>query len=182
MQQMGGRVIGPDRRAARVIDRELERDPGADFAFLDDAFMHEEVAELLLRIGDAKAHAGGAHDAGVADLTAGLAIKRRLIENDRSRSRRAEPIGRASVPDDRRDDAFRPLRLIAEKIGRPGLFPDREPDVFGRRLAGSGPGPARIGALALHGGVEPRDIDAERTQRAARPASDREESHKCHRA
>ena len=54
--------------------------PERDFALLDHAFMHDDVAEFLLRGLDAKTRALRAQLADVADLSAGLAVKRRLIE------------------------------------------------------------------------------------------------------
>ena len=44
--------------------------------------MDEKVAELFLRVVDAEADALARMSAGVADLAAGFAIKRRLIEDD----------------------------------------------------------------------------------------------------
>ncbi len=163
MQKMRRRMIGPDRRPACVIDCEFEREAGSDLAYLQGPLMHENIAELFLRIGDAEAHAIGAHDAGIADLSARFAIEGRLIEDDGAGLAGAKTIGLPAVLDDRGDDAFGALRLIAEEIGRAGLLPDRKPDVFGRRFARSRPRPARVCALARHGGLEPFDIDAERT-------------------
>ncbi len=50
-------MIAPNVAAARVIDFERERLPRFQRAFLELAEMHDEVARLLLRVGDAKARA-----------------------------------------------------------------------------------------------------------------------------
>ena len=70
------------RGAARVVDGKFERLADLEGALLDDDVVHEEVAELLLRVGDAHAHAARRHGAGVADLAAGFAVERRLVEDD----------------------------------------------------------------------------------------------------
>ena len=88
MQQMRRGVMGADRGAPGVIDFERQRRAGLQRALLHRAEMHEEIAGLLLRVGDAEAHALAGHHAGVADLAAGLRVKRRLVQHDRRRSRR----------------------------------------------------------------------------------------------
>ena len=82
VQNMGGGVIGARRAPARMINVELQRLARDDGALFDNAFMDDEIAELLQRIGDAKARIFAAHDADVADLAARFAVKGRLIEND----------------------------------------------------------------------------------------------------
>ncbi len=84
VQQMRRRVIGADRCAPCVIDLERQRHARLQRALLDRAEMHEEIAGLLLRIGDAERDALAGHHAGVADLAAGLRIKRRLVQHDRA--------------------------------------------------------------------------------------------------
>ena len=54
VQQMRRRVIGADRAAPPVIDLELQRRAELQRALLDRAEMHEEIAGLLLGIGDAE--------------------------------------------------------------------------------------------------------------------------------
>jgi hypothetical protein len=46
VQQMGGRVVGADRRAARVIDHQVDDVADLQRALLDLPEMHEQVAEL----------------------------------------------------------------------------------------------------------------------------------------
>ena len=88
VQQMRRGMIGADRRAPGMIDLERQRRAGLQRALLDGAEMHKEIAGLLLGVGDAKPHALAGHHAGVADLAAGLRIKRRLVQHDGAGSRR----------------------------------------------------------------------------------------------
>src|SRR6202012_4939358 len=81
-QQMGTGMIGADGGAARMIDIELQRHAELERALLHGAEMHEEIAGLLLRLGDAEADALAGQDSDVADLTAGLAVERRLVQDD----------------------------------------------------------------------------------------------------
>ena len=83
VQKMRRRMIGAHLPAPLVIDVELEREAGRELAFLDDALMNDEIAELLACVLDAEAHAAGAHHADVADLSAQFAIEGRLIEDQR---------------------------------------------------------------------------------------------------
>ena len=57
VQQVGRRMMLADGAAARMIDLERERRADLERALLDRAGMHEQVARLLLGVGDAKAHA-----------------------------------------------------------------------------------------------------------------------------
>ena len=77
-------MVAADRAAAGVIDIERERGAGFQRALLDGAGMHEQIAGLFLRIGDAEAQAVGRHGSGIADLSAGLAVERGLVEDDRA--------------------------------------------------------------------------------------------------
>src|SRR6516165_6411994 len=83
MQEMRRRVIGADRASAPMIDLELQRRAELERALLHRALVHEEIAGLLLRVGDAEFHAALAREhACVADLAAGFRIERRLVEDD----------------------------------------------------------------------------------------------------
>ena len=89
VQQMRRRVMGADRGPSGMIDFELQRRcPSFSVPCSTVAEMHEEIAGLLLRIGDAELDALADQHAGVADLAAGLRIERRLVQNDRAGSRR----------------------------------------------------------------------------------------------
>ena len=100
VQQMRRRVIGADRRAPRVIDLQQQRGAGLQGALLDGAEMHKEIAGLLLGIGDAEPHALAGHHAGVADLAAGLRIKRRLVQHDGAGLAGLEAVDFLAVLDD----------------------------------------------------------------------------------
>src|SRR6185437_11944419 len=82
VQEMRRRMVLPYGAAADVVHFERQRRARLQRALLDGAAMDEHVAGVLLRIGDAKARAVAAHHPGIADLSAGLAVKRRLIEDD----------------------------------------------------------------------------------------------------
>jgi hypothetical protein len=70
VEEMGGRMIGTNGAAPRVVDRKRQRGADLQRAFLDDAGMHEQVARPLLRVGDLEAHAVAEHEPLVADLAA----------------------------------------------------------------------------------------------------------------
>ncbi len=73
-------MVGARRRAARMIDLELDGVAGLEAALLDVAEVDEQIAELLLRVGDAEQRALGALDqALVADLAA--ATRRRTASD-----------------------------------------------------------------------------------------------------
>ncbi len=82
VQQMRRRVIGADRRTPDMIDFEQQCRTRLQRALFHRADMHEEIAGLLLGVGDTKPHAFAGHHAGIADLAAGLRIERRLVQND----------------------------------------------------------------------------------------------------
>src|SRR5579864_4989313 len=123
--------------------------------------MDDELAELLARVGDFGPKARGRDFADVADLAAGLAVERRLVEDQRSALARFQRLDLDAVLDDRANDALRPLGLVAQELGRADALAQGIPDRLGRRLARARPGAAGLGALAVHGGVEPLDVDGE---------------------
>ena len=98
-------------RAARMVD--VERDGAARLqrALFHRAEMDEKVAGILLRIGDAEAHAVGNHHAGIAHLSAGFAIERRLVEHDRTGFAGLERIDFLAVAHQRGDHAFRAISV-----------------------------------------------------------------------
>ena len=85
MQKMRRRMVGANGATARVIDLEFERLVERDLAFFDGSGMNENLAELFLCVGHAEAYAWSRKYPGVAYLTAGFAVKRRLIEDDAAR-------------------------------------------------------------------------------------------------
>src|SRR6202046_368753 len=121
--------------------------------------MHDEVAEFLARVGHFGAKAGRGDFPDVADLAAGLAVERRLVEDQRPALARIERLDFNAILDDRAYDALGGLRFVAKKLGRADPLAQAIPDRFGRSLAGTRPGPARLGALALHCGVEAFRVD-----------------------
>src|SRR5262249_50375867 len=136
---------------------------GADLerALLDRAGMDEHVARLLLSVGDGKAHALAAHDAGVADLTARLRVERRLVEDDGAALAGTQRVDFVPVLHQRGADALGVSGLVAENPPRAGLSAQGKPPRLGGGVARAGPGGARLLALALHRGVEAFGIDAD---------------------
>ena len=123
--------------------------------------MHEEIAGLLLGVGDAKPHALAGHHAGVADLAAGLGIKRRLVQHDRAALAGLEAVDFLAVLHQRRHHALGGLGLVAQKFGGAELLAQRKPDVLGRGIAGARPCRARLFALPVHRIGEGGDVDAD---------------------
>ena len=103
--------------ARGVIDCKLDRHAGARRPLDDRDLVDEEVAELLARVDDGGAEAGRGDFADVADLAAGLAVERRLVEDQRALLARLEPLDLDAVLDDRAIDALGGLGFVAEKIG-----------------------------------------------------------------
>ncbi len=150
VQQMGGGMVGADGAAPAAVDFERKREPGFERAFLDHAGVDEQVARLLLGVGDAEAHPVGRHEAGVADLTAGFSVERRLVEHDGAGLALGQSGDLLAVTHQRGDDALRALGLVAQELGGADLLAQREPHGFGRGLAGARPRRPRHFALALH--------------------------------
>jgi len=72
-------MVLPDGGATRVVNLEQQRITDLDRALFDLDGMHEQVAGFLLRVDDGCVHSVAPHLASVADLTARLAIERRLV-------------------------------------------------------------------------------------------------------
>src|SRR6516165_5287474 len=139
VQQMRGGMIAADVAAPRVVDFERKRHVRLERARLDRAGMHEHVAGILLRVGDAETHALAGHDPDVADLPAGLAVERRLVEHDGAALAFIQLGDFRAVLDQRLDHAFRALGLVAEELGRADLLAQRKPHHLGRRVARARP-------------------------------------------
>ena len=159
VQEVRRGVMGADRRAPGMIDFERQRDAGLQRALLDGAEMHEQVAGLLLGIGDAKPHALAQHHAGIADLAAGLRIKRRLVQNNGAALAGLQAFDLLAVLHQRRHHAFGGLGLVAEELGGAEFLAQRKPHGLARGIAATRPGGARFVALPLHRVGEGRDID-----------------------
>ena len=96
VQQVGRAVMGADRRAAGVVHLRLHGLADTRLARLHGAEMHEDVAELPLRVGHSDAQpAGAGQHAGIADLAARFAVERRLVQHHRDGRARAGPIAPA---------------------------------------------------------------------------------------
>ena len=154
-----------------MIDLELHGIVEAELAFLDDAVMDEEIAQLLLRIGNPEQSAlRPADDTSVTDLAARFAIERRLVQHQRRLVARLEALDETTIRNDTAHDAFRRLGLVAEELGGADLLAQFEPDSLRRRLARPLPGFPRLGFLMLHRLVEGVGVDghAARFQRVLR--------------
>ena len=114
-----------------MIDVERERSSNLERAVLERAQMHQEVAGPLLRVSHLKAHAVGRQHAGVADLAAGLAVERRLVDDHRAAFAGLQLGDLLAVGNERRDDALDALGLVAEEFGGAEPLADRKP--CGRR-------------------------------------------------
>ena len=133
---MRGGVVRADGAAAGRVDREPHGLPRHEAADLDLAEMHEEAVRLPLHVGDAEARAILRLDrAEITDLPAGLAVERRLVDDDRAVLAFAERFDFLAVLDQRLDHRLGAVAVVAEKLRRAVPVAEREPDAFGRRLA-----------------------------------------------
>ena len=124
--------------------------------------MHEEVTEFLLRLRHPEQGTlGAADDALIADLSARLAIERRLVEHDFGLIALGQRSDFFAGLEDAADFAFRRFRLVAEELRRADTVLDLEPMRFGGGIARTLPGPSRLFLLTLHRGVEASEIDAD---------------------
>jgi hypothetical protein len=83
VQQMRRRMVRADRRAARVIDLQLQRRAEPSACLPSTFTLWPKDAVVLLRIGDAELRRfSPLSSAGIADLPAALAVERRLVEDD----------------------------------------------------------------------------------------------------
>src|SRR5580704_1956385 len=106
VEQVRGRVVRADPLAARVVDVELDLVADAQRPGLDLADQHVHVAGRLLGLVDADFRTGAEHDAGVADLAAGLAVERRLVERECDGRARGGFVDALAVDNDRLQRAF----------------------------------------------------------------------------
>src|SRR5688572_29050071 len=159
VQQMRRGVVGAQAGAALAIDLHLDRVADLHLALGHLAEMHEQVADLALRIADRDSRAARrGQRAGVAHLAARLAIERRLVGDQRDLLTLLGGLHFGAVLEQRDDLAFRLLGRVAEELGGAEALAQVEPHRFGRRLAGAGPGRARALALLLQLDVEAVDI------------------------
>ena len=152
-----------------MIDFEFDGVTGLEASGFDLADMDEQIAEFLLRIGDAKERAfRPLDDAGVADLPAAFAIERRLVEDKRAVLAGLQLRHLLAARYERRDDAFRGFGIVAEELRGAGLVLDLEPQPFRRRFAGALPGGLRGFLLLFHRGLERCRVDRDAARFQAR--------------
>ena len=83
VQQMGGRVVGARRGAARMIDLEVDRLADLQRAASTAPTWRNRPCSFFCVSSTAKRAPDGARDQpAVADLAAGLAVERRLVDDD----------------------------------------------------------------------------------------------------
>src|SRR5262249_60647926 len=102
-----------ERAATTMIHFERKRGADRERALLDRAGMRKQIA-LLGRIGDAEAHAVRGHHAGVANLAAGFAIERALVEDNDATLALAERLDLLAVLHQRRHDTFGRFGLVTQ--------------------------------------------------------------------
>src|SRR5512143_4006301 len=159
---MGRRMMRPRRRAPGVIDLKLDGIADMQLPLLHHALMQEEAVQLLLRVLDGEDGVPALSEpTAVADLAAGFAVERGLVDEDGTALAVFQILHARAVLDESDDLTGRGLRLVAEELGCAELLLQLEPELVGYRLAGARPGFARLGALPLHGGGEAACIDAD---------------------
>ena len=82
VKEVGRRVVGPDRGAANRVDGEFDRLADGEPALIHGDVVDEEGAEHLLRGGDAGLETRRGYEPGIADLTAGFGVERRLVDEN----------------------------------------------------------------------------------------------------
>jgi hypothetical protein len=159
VNEMRGGVVRAQARAPRMVDLELDRRADLHRTRGNHALVHEEAVGLLQRIGDIDREPLARNRARVAHLAAGLAVKRSLVDDQRNRLAGFGCVGFAAIAHDRLDHALGLLSVVAEEFRRAQPLTQRKPDRLRSCLARACPALARLGALALHGVVEPVKID-----------------------
>src|SRR5690348_4111628 len=112
---MGRRVVAADLLPALSVDLRLRRLAGADEPLGDRALVDEEVRRRLARVVDPDYAGVGANPAGIADLAARLAVKRRAVEDDLDILSGLRLLDRAIRAEQGDDRPFGPLLLVAEE-------------------------------------------------------------------
>src|ERR1700679_2084654 len=137
MKKMRRRMVFTNGAAARMIDLERQRGAWLQRALFHRAGMRQQVAGMFLRSGDAEAHTVAGHHTSTADLPAGFAVKRRLVENERARLAFSERRDLLAVAHQRCDNAFCGFSLVTEKFRGAELFTQAEPHRLVRGVAGA---------------------------------------------
>ena len=157
VQQMRGGMVAADAPSgARDRPRAAARSPTLSVPCSTLTMMREQVAGLLLRVGDARrARRRAVIVAGVADLAAGLAVERRLVEHHRAALAGFQLGDLLAVAAPARRRRLRRSRSRSRGTrSAPSFSRSANQTVSVRGLARARPGGARLGALALHRVVE----------------------------
>src|SRR5581483_1760296 len=111
-------VMRAGRRAARVIDLELDRIADMERPLLDHALVQEETVQLFLRVADKEDGAlAFGEPAAVADLAAGFGVERSLIDDDGAALAFLQRLDPRAVLDQGDDLAGGRFRLITQELG-----------------------------------------------------------------
>src|SRR6202012_4157119 len=145
-------MIERDGFAARFIDLRVDRIAGTQLAAFEHADVGERSADFL-GITYREARISGKQHAAIADLTAALRVKRRVVENDLTLLTRPERIDERTVKYQRGDVGCVRQPIIARKVRLSREF-DGIPQIYAEfacRL--------RAAALPLHCDIEARLVD-----------------------
>ena len=158
VQKVGRRVVGADLATAAMRHLQLGRLTLGDGTFGDLGDMNEHPRRFL-DIGDLCRAGLGADKACIPNLPAAFGIKGRLVDDDLHGCPGFGRPDRHPVADQRQQLTFGGFGVIAQKLGRAIGLGQFEPDSGILGLAGADPGRARLLALLVHRGLEPRHID-----------------------
>src|ERR1700756_5127930 len=137
-------MVGAQLPPAAAVYPELDRVTLLQHAAGYIAEMDVQVARFFYRV--AHGQLGAARrkdDAGIANLTAGLCIERRLVDDQRDVVSEHRLGSALAIPHDCQHHAFGAFGLVAEELGGAKLLTQGKPYRFRRRLAGADPAPAR---------------------------------------
>src|SRR5450755_1533854 len=128
MQDVGGRVIGPNGGAPIVSYRQLQKYPQADGTIFHHPLMNDEIAQLFDRVGHSEPNTRPDQDAGITDLPTGLAVERGLVHDDRPGLTIVQPIDLPPILNESANSAFNLFGVISEEFGRADLIFDAKPN------------------------------------------------------
>src|SRR6516164_2512799 len=151
-------MIGPQLASAAAVDPELDGVTFLQHTAGHIAEVNVQVARFLYRVAHCQlGTAGRKDDSSIANLTAGLRIERRLVDDQGDVVAQSGLADAGAVPHDCEHHAFGVLGLVAEELGGAELLTQGKPYPFRRRLARADPTPARFLALACHRRLEALD-------------------------
>ncbi len=154
LQQVRGGVVVLRRAARRGVHVRIH-----GVADLQRAFGHARVvaghlAHRRFRPLTMRAAVYAVEHAGVAHLSAGLRVERRLIEDDLAALVEIEAVDALAVFDDGRDARGARDSVVADELRLADFLMNDVVDGSKGRLATAGPRATRLLALAIHGGFE----------------------------